>query len=162
MRHRVLAGWPSVPRLRWYAGRVSSVERSNDPEVGRALKEHIERFNMETTGISAWHPITYAVHDESGELAGGVDGFEWGGTCLVEVLWVREDCRNQGIGSALMAAVEQEASQLGCHQIAVETHSFQAPEFYERRGFARVGEVTGYPRGHSHISLAKPLASTSR
>ena len=36
------------------------------------------------------------------------------------------------------------------------------PEFYERRGFARVGEVTGYPRGHSHISLAKPLASTSR
>jgi len=42
---------------------VSGVERSNDPAVGRALKEHIERFNMETTGISAWHPITYTVRD---------------------------------------------------------------------------------------------------
>ena len=35
----------------WYAGGVRSVERSNDPGVGRALKERIERFNMETTGI---------------------------------------------------------------------------------------------------------------
>ena len=140
---------------------MSSVERSSDP--GRpALKEHIERFDMATTGVSAWHPITYAVHDEAGDLPAASIALSRAATCLVEALWVREDCRNQGIGSALMAAVEQEASRLGCHQIAVETHSFQAPEFYERRGFARVGEVTGYPRGHSHISLAKPLASTSR
>lgn len=138
-------------------GRVSSVERSSDPEVGRALKEHIERFNKATTGISAWHPFTYAVHDESGELAGGVDGWEWGGTCLVAALWVREDCRNLGIGSALMTAVEREATRLGCHQIALETHSFQAPRFYERRGFNRAGEIAGYPREHSLISLTKPL-----
>jgi GNAT superfamily N-acetyltransferase len=138
---------------------VNDVERSSDPEIGRLLKEHIDHFNMATTGLSTWNPFTYAVHDEHGDLAGGADGWEWGGTCLLAALWVREDCRNQGIGSALMDAVEREATRLGSHQIAVETHSFQAPEFYERRGFTRVGEVTGYPRGHSLISLAKPLAS---
>jgi ribosomal protein S18 acetylase RimI-like enzyme len=56
------------------------------------------------------------------------------------------------------AALEEEATRLGCHQIVVETHTFQAPAFYERRGFERVGEVGGYPRGHSLISLAKPLS----
>jgi GNAT superfamily N-acetyltransferase len=142
----------------WYAGRVSGVERSSGREIGQALKEHINRFNMATTGISDWHPITFIVNDEHGRLAGGVDGWEWGGTCYVDALWVRDDRRNQGIGSALMAAVETEARRLGCHQIAVETHSFQAPAFYEHRGFRRVGEVAGYPSGHSLISLAKPLA----
>jgi len=136
---------------------VSDVERSLDPEIGQVLKEHINGFNKVTTGISDWHPITYIVNDEQGKLAGGVDGWEWGGTCYVDALWVRDDRRNLGIGSALMAAVEREARRLGCHQIALQTHTFQAPSFYERRGFRRVGEIAGYPRGHSLISLAKPL-----
>ena len=137
---------------------MSDVERSHSPEIGPVLKERINRFNMATTGISDWHPITYIVNDERGDLAGGVDGWEWGGTCYVDALWVRDDYRNRGIGSALMEAVESEARRLGCHQIALETHSFQAPSFYERRGFQRVGEIAGYPSGHSLISLAKPLA----
>jgi GNAT superfamily N-acetyltransferase len=136
---------------------VSDVERSLDPEIGQVLKEHINGFNKVTTRISDWHPIAYIVNDEQGNLAGGVDGWEWGGTCYVDALWVRDDRRNLGIGSALMAAVEREARRLGCHQIALETHTFQAPSFYERRGFRRVGEIAGYPRGHSLISLAKPL-----
>ena len=122
------------------------------------LKEHINRFNMAATGFSDCHPITYIVNDEHGELAGGVDGWEWGGTCYIDALWVRDDHRDRGIGSALKTAVETEARRLGCHQIAVETHSFQAPSFYERRGFQRVGEIVGYPSGHSLISLAMPLA----
>ncbi len=137
---------------------MSDVERSLSPEIGPVLKEHINRFNMATTGISDWHPITYTVNDERGDLAGGVDGWEWGGTCYIDALWVREDHRSRGIGSALMEAVESEARRLGCHQLALETHSFQAPSFYERRGFQRVGEITGYPSGHSLISLAKPLS----
>ena len=137
---------------------MDAVERTDDPAVGQMLKEHIERFNVATTGITEWHPVTYVVRDDDGELAGGVDGWEWGGTCFVAALWVREDSRGRGIGSALMAALEQEATRLGCHQIALETHTFQAPAFYERRGYARVGEVAGYPRGHSLISLAKPLS----
>jgi ribosomal protein S18 acetylase RimI-like enzyme len=134
------------------------VERSDDPGVGQMLKEQIERFTVVTTGITDWHQVTYVVRDEHGEVAGGIDGWEWGGTCFVAALWVRDDRRGRGIGSALLAALEEEAMRLGCHQIAVETHTFQAPAFYERRGFERVGEVAGYPRGHSLVSLAKPLS----
>jgi ribosomal protein S18 acetylase RimI-like enzyme len=138
--------------------RVDDIERTHDPQIGQALKERIERFNVATTGISEWHQLTYVVRDEHGELSGGVDGWEWGGTCFVAGLWVREDCRRRGIGSALVTELEAEARRLGCHQIAVETHTFQAPAFYERRGFERVGEVTEYPRGHGFVLLAKPLS----
>ena len=140
----------------WYAGRVSGVERSLHPGIGLVLKEHINAFNMATTGISDWHPITYIVNDgQSGRWRRRL-GMGW--HLLRRHAVGARRCRNQGIGSALMTAVETEARRLGCHQIAVETHSFQAPSFYERRGFRRVGEIAGYPAGHSLISLAKPLA----
>jgi GNAT superfamily N-acetyltransferase len=137
---------------------MSDVRRIEDEAVGRMLRERIDLHNIETTGITEWHPLTFVVDDEHGRLEGGVDGWEWGGTCFVDSLWVREDCRGKGLGSALMDAMEAEARTLGCRQMVLETHSFQAPAFYERRGFVRAGEVAGYPRGEAFILMRKPLA----
>jgi len=133
------------------------IERSTEPGVRRLLGERIDAHNLETTGIRDWHPLTFVVRDASGELAGGVDGWEWGGTCFVNSLWVRGDRRGAGLGTALMDAMEADARRLGCTQMVLETHSFQAPAFYERRGFVRAGEVAGYPRGAAFILMAKPL-----
>jgi hypothetical protein len=36
-------------------------------------------------------------------------------------------------------------------------HSFQAPEFYRRHGFAVVGEIAGYPAGHTYLLTTRPL-----
>jgi GNAT superfamily N-acetyltransferase len=137
---------------------MSDVRRIEDEAVGRMLRERIDLHNIETTGIVEWHPLTFVVDDEHGRLAGGVDGWEWGGSCFVNALWVREDCRGKGLGSALMDAMEAEARNLGCRQMVLETHSFQAPAFYEQRGFVREGEVAGYPRGEAFILMRKPLA----
>ena len=136
---------------------MSEVRRIEDAEVGRLLREQIDDHNIRTTGIAEWHPITFVVDDEHGEIVAGVDGWEWGGSCFVNALWVREDRRGDGLGSALMDAMEEAARDLGCRQMVLETHSFQAPAFYERRGFVRAGEVAGYPRGEAFILMRKPL-----
>ena len=73
--------------------------------------------------------------DHDGELYAGVHGWSWAGNVRIELLWVRDDQRGRGMGTALMRAVEAEARSRGCSQIALMTHSFRAPDFYRQHGF---------------------------
>jgi hypothetical protein len=39
----------------------------------------------------------------------------------------------------------------------LETHSFQAPDFYPAHGYEKVGETTGTPVGHTSLMFQKNL-----
>jgi GNAT superfamily N-acetyltransferase len=82
----------------------------------------------------------------------------WGGCGYIEVLWVRTDQRGRGLGGRLLAAAEQEIRRRGCDQVALSTHSFQAPGFYARFGYQECGRTPAYPRGHDQIHLVKQFS----
>lgn len=128
-----------------------------DDALSARLDEELAEFNFEATGIRDAREFAAALHDEDGALMAGVQGWTWGGTCWVERLWVRADARNRGLGRRLLMAVESEAHTRGCGQLALTTHSFQAPEFYRRLGFETVGELADYPVGHASLLLRKRL-----
>lgn len=132
---------------------LSDAERA----VAQRLLHEIGKFNLEATGIAEFHEMLTVKTDSDGELVAGVYGWSWGGTCWIEALWVREDMRRRGVGSWLLDAAEAEARRHGCEQLALDTHTFQAPSFYERHGFQVVGELTEYPKGHSKLILRKRL-----
>lgn len=131
-----------------------------DDALAARLDEELAEFNFDATGIRDARDFAVALHDEGGALMAGVQGWTWGATCWVERLWVREHARHRGLGRRLLMAVESEARARGCGQLALTTHSFQAPEFYRRLGFETVGELADYPLGHASLLLRKQLRQT--
>jgi GNAT superfamily N-acetyltransferase len=129
----------------------------DDRDLARELDERIYEFNVAATGLADGRGLSIRVHDDAGGLVAGLTGWTWGGCGYVDVLWVAEHRRGDGIGSLLLDSAEAEARSRGCRLMALSTHSFQAPEFYRRRGYAVTGRTDGYPQGHAQLHLSKPL-----
>ena len=121
------------------------------------LEARINEHNAATTGIRDGAGIAFFVRDERDAVVAGLSGWTWGDCLYVEYLWVHEDRRRRGYGTRLLAAAEDEARARGCHQVALTTHSFQAPDFYRRLGYEVYGTLDDYPAGHRQYHLKKRL-----
>jgi GNAT superfamily N-acetyltransferase len=130
----------------------------NDAQT-RFLIENVIHTNVARTGLSGWHPVGYFLKSARGEWMGGLTGYVWGGWLHVNFLWVAEPIRGRGQGTRLMDAAEAFAVERGAFAATLETHSFQAPDFYAKRGYAVAGRLDDYPPGHAKLFLSKRLAS---
>lgn len=129
-----------------------------DNGLRERLDEEINAFNAATTGYTDGGLLCIAVHGDSGDLRAGLFGWTWGGCGYIDLLWVRSDQRGSGLGTQLLATAEEEIARRGCDQVALSTHSFQAPGFYARFGYQECGRTPAYPHGYDHIHLVKRLA----
>ena len=130
-------------------------DRSSDADIAE-LRTALHEYNFSTTGYRDGRSLSCFLRDE-GKLIAGVDGFTWGGYARIDVLWVAEPRRGQGLGRALLAAAEAEAQRRGCKVIVLDTHSFQAPDLYPALGYEKVGETRDTPVGHSQLLFQKRL-----
>lgn len=121
------------------------------------LADQLYRYNAAVTGHDNGRWLTILVRDDAGVLVAGLHGWTWGQTGFVQTLWVREDLRGQGLGARLLATAETEAARRGCREMHLDTHSYQAPDFYRHRGYEVIGELPGWPGETTRIFLWKPL-----
>jgi GNAT superfamily N-acetyltransferase len=75
----------------------------------------------------------------------------------ISLLWVAESRRHAGLGSQLMAAIEQAGIERGCTRAHLDTFSYQARPFYEQQGYRVFGVLEDYPTGHQRFFLEKVL-----
>lgn len=134
------------------------IEAAEDGSALSALlDDEIYSFNAAATGHTDGRRLALrALHGD--ELAGALTGWTWGGCGYVDVLWIAELWRGQGLGGRLLDLAESDAIAHGCTVMALSSHTFQAPGFYLARGYAEVGRTEGYPRGFAQVHLRKELA----
>jgi GNAT superfamily N-acetyltransferase len=113
----------------------------------KILFESLVAFNDAKTGGNDYSPLALAIDDDRGNVVGGLSGYTVYGWLFVELLFLPESLRGQGVGTQLMQRAEAEAVARGCHSVWLDTFEFQARGFYERLGYTCFGELKNYPVG---------------
>jgi GNAT superfamily N-acetyltransferase len=130
------------------------------PEVHQAILDGIRSFNAalfqhEQPG----RDLAIAIRDlVTREAVGGLWGRTAGGWLAIELIFVPENLRGQGIATRLVAMAEAEALARDCHSAWLDTLNPEALRLYQRLGYRRFGELKDYPRGGSRTFLRKQLA----
>jgi GNAT superfamily N-acetyltransferase len=138
--------------------RADGVELTDRPDEGdlATISAGLAAYNRTFIGPREARPLLVTVRRD-GRIAGGLSAVTVRGMLEIDLLWVDEAWRGQGLGSRLLRAAEAEAAQRGCRAVSVGTFDFQARPFYERAGYTVAGEVGGYPDGHRWFMLTKAL-----
>lgn len=129
------------------------------PELQQIVLEGVRSFNAR---LFPDHPtgkdMAIAIRDpESQAFVGGLLGRMAGGWLAIELLFVPEALRGQGIATRLIAMAEDEAKRSGCHAAWIDTLNPKARSLYEHLGYRIFGELKDYPVGSSRFFLEKKL-----
>ena len=100
--------------------------------------------------------INRIVEDKNGNIIAGILSKMYCWNCLyIDVLWVKEEHRKDGLGSRLLKEIESVAIEKGCYLIHLDTFDFQAKDFYIKHGYEVFGVLDECPKGHKRYFLKK-------
>lgn len=100
--------------------------------------------------------INRIVEDKNGNIIAGILSKMYCWNCLyIDILWVKEEHRKDGLGSRLLKEIESVAIEKGCYLIHLDTFDFQAKDFYIKHGYEVFGVLDECPEGHKRYFLKK-------
>ena len=120
--------------------RLENKESHKAQEIGNLIRS----YNRSKREEAESEPLNLYVEDEKGNLLAGLVAETFGNWLEIEYLFVKEELREQGIGSKLLQEVESEAKNRNCRFAFVNTYQFQAPDFYKMYGYKEVFTMQDY------------------
>lgn len=136
--------------------RITSEPMAPEADTQR-VEDGLNLYNVGKTGHDWWRPVKLFVRDASGLIRGGLLGHIWGGWLHITDLWLEESLRGSGLGRRLMEMAEEEARASGSLYVHLDSHTFQAPDFYTKLGYEEFGRLKDSPLGHEQVFLWKRL-----
>ena len=121
------------------------------------VRDALFAFNREIVGDDGHNSLNIVEKDEDGNIIGGILGGTYWGWMYIDILWVQDSHRRQGLGSRLVSMAEDEARRRGCHHVHVDTMSWQAPGFYKKLGYELIGVLPDIPKGNEKYLFIKAL-----
>lgn len=127
-------------------------------EVKKKIFNGLGQQAIESTGINGLSedPISFEVFDGT-EFVGAIVVQSFWEQLHIKYLFVEKDYRGQGIARQLMNHALEFGIKRGCQFAFVETMIFQAPEFYQKMGFAIEFSRPGYAENTIFHYLKKSL-----
>jgi predicted N-acetyltransferase YhbS len=136
---------------------VIAVSNTRDPRAEAVVTGGLADYNRETFGRVDTSTLDVLVRDGDGQIVGGLLGRSSLGLFCLDLFYLPPELRRGGLGSQIIRLAEDEAKKRGCTSAFVYTVTFQAPDFYERHGYRRFGEIACPPDGATRIFLVKTL-----
>ena len=130
--------------------------KPTDKEIA-FVNNALQKFNDEKVGPDNHELLNIVEYNNSGNIIAGILGGTYWGWMHIDILWVDENHRKQGLGTQLLKAAESEAINRGCHSVHVDTMSWQAPDFYKKHGYEIISELNDIPNGNKKYHLIKKL-----
>src|SRR5437879_8611800 len=123
-----------------------------------AIGEGRRRFNARQSGIDDSRPRAVVVSaPATNGVLGGITGRTSLGLLFIDLVFLPDNLRGDGLGSRILKLAEDEGRRRGCRAAMLYTISFQAPGFYARHGWRVFGEIACDPPGTSRIFMTKSL-----
>lgn len=141
--------------------KIELIEAPSETNVA-ALYDGLHAFNLQHIPNLNEISLGLFIRNNNEEIVAGAIGTILPAVMQIKYLWLAEDTRGQGIGKNLMQRLENEANARGLQSIALETYTFQAPEFYTKLGFKEVGRYINHPsNGIDKVFYQKNLYGVS-
>ena len=134
-----------------------SVEHKPASEDCDFVRNRLHEHNAAIVGPDNYAPLAILVRDDTGTIRAGLLGETFWNWLHISTVWVNESDRGKGLGTRLLALAEEEGIRRGCISAFLDSLSFQAPDFYLKRGYEIWGELEDFPVGHRRTFLQKEL-----
>ena len=121
------------------------------------IEKKLAEFNEPFVGPDEPMKVIFGVDSDEGIQVAGLSAVIYYQVMSIELLWVHESVRDQGVGKRLLEQAERIARHSGCKMLHLDTFDFQAPKFYEKLGFERWGILGPYPNGHQRYFYRKMI-----
>ena len=105
-----------------------------EPRIGEFIGKEFADYAVQN-GVELNYDDFCFVEEEDGKILGAITGRAYYDEVHVVDLIVDPGCRRSGLGSRLVATVEEAYKNKGSAQITLTTFGFQAPEFYKKLGY---------------------------
>jgi GNAT superfamily N-acetyltransferase len=128
-----------------------------DPTLESVITANFRAYaDSKGIGPSDAKPLAVQI-ERDGVLVGGLLARSARGWLHVQLVAIPLAERRQGLGTKLLGMAEEEAVRRGCIGVYLNTIQFQAPGFYEKRGYSEFARMENPDPALTRIWFRKTL-----
>ena len=135
---------------------MTEIKVQDEENVRDFIDDIIDRFGEARGQPFGYSQFAFEALD-NGERVGAIVGHRLYDWLYVEYLAVAEAARGDGVGSQLLERAEAYARDLTLKGVALDSFRYQAPSYYEARGYIEQMVVPGKVPERDRIFFQKEL-----